>query len=210
MSPGYEVYYTQHGAKLPVKGGQNVDIFLQAAHPSVSRVSTDASSSKIRIAYQTINTAGMQEACIIDAEVKNPSQPPIVTPVTIIQARAPKFSSVMYFTFIDPDYVDMPAGVRSNVSVLYWLEASKVGVPRRYAARYCVFDDDHYSSPAYLSVDGGNPRHWTERADLGDYMSGGFFWKKYTLNYFAQWVEPTGIMANIVTLPFKPHFAAKK
>jgi hypothetical protein len=35
-------------------------------------------------------------------------------------------------------------------------------------------------------------------------MTGGFFWRNNKLNYLAQWVEPTGIRANIVRLPYQP------
>ena len=33
-------------------------------------------------------------------------------------------------------------------------------------------------------------------------MAGGFFWNTGTLNYLGQWVEPAGMQANVVSLPY--------
>src|SRR4029077_49381 len=147
--------------------------------------------SKIRVAYHSVNERGMQEARILRIEVRNPFAAPVVAPVRTIRAEDPRDYSVMYFTFIDPDYIDMPAKVRSNTSVLYWIEAPRVGLGSpHYAIRYMVFEGDfNTTSPSYLSVQDGHPEVWSKRQDLGDYMRGGFFWKDYMLNYVAQWVE---------------------
>src|SRR5207342_3192503 len=114
--------------------------------------------------------------------------------------------SVMYFNFIDPDYVDMPQGRASNKSVLYWIEVPTKGVTDgRFRMRYCVVEDDNrVSSPAHLSVANGAPRTWTVRQDLGDYVTGGFFWWRNRLNYFAHWNEPNAINANVVGLTYTP------
>ena len=63
--------------------------------------------------------------------------------------------------------------------------------------------------PDWVSFVPGNhdayvPVQWDKgMGRLGDYMTGGFFWWRSTLNYVAQWVEPDGLKANIVTLPYR-------
>lgn len=120
--------------------------------------------------------------------------------VRTLRAHDPKDYSVLYFNFIDPDYIDIPAETPSNTSVAYWIK-----VPRpRLTDRNMVFEGDFNTScPAHLSVQDGKPRTWSTRQDLGDYMAGGFFWRNNKLKYLAQWVEPTGIRANIITLPYQ-------
>jgi hypothetical protein len=208
ISAGYPVNYIEDGNKIPnaTVDPKAVDLFLQLFHPTISRISTDRTSSKVRVVYHARNEHGMQEARVLRIEVRNSSEAPVVIPVKTVRAETPTDYSVMYFTFIDPDYIDMPAGVRSNTSVLYWIEASRVGLSNpHYAIRYMVFEGDFNTTcPAYLSVQDGRPRTWSTRQDLGDYMSGGFFWKDYMLNYVAQWVDPTGIRANIIARPYQP------
>jgi hypothetical protein len=203
LSPGYPVHYLENGKSIPCKGpAKPVDLLLQCAHPSLSRVSTDTQSSRIRVAYQAVNAKGAQEARVVLVDVRDPARAPLVTSLNAVRAESPADHSCLFFTFIDPDYIDMPGAVKSNVSVLYWLEAPRVGVtPKRFSARYCVFHGaGKGSEPAFLSVQNGHPRTWSVRQDPGDYMSGGFFWWNGNLNYLTQWVEPDGIKANIVTI----------
>jgi hypothetical protein len=175
--------------------------------PAISRLSTtaDETSNSVRIAYQAKNAHDRQEYRVIAVSFTDPKQPPAVRPVKTIQAEDPAGHSVMYCTFIDPDYVDMPKGVTSNASVLYWLEApKKEGLwLKTYVMRYSVLEGMRCSEPAHLSVEKGNARRWPGRADLGDYMSGGFFWKDNALHYLPQWVEPEGIKGNLVSLEYK-------
>jgi hypothetical protein len=201
LSSGHAVHYVEaNGHSIPALGPRAVNILDQAAAPSLSRLSTNSKSSKVRVAYECRNSAGNQQACIIDVDVQDPSKEPTVNSVGIIQAADPKNESVLYFTFIDPDYIDMPAGVRSNTSVLYWLEAPRAGFSGPYSIRYTVFRNDEYHPPRFLSVKKNVPWTWSTAKDIGDYMTGGFFWANNSLNYFAQWAEPTGIRANIVTI----------
>ena len=69
-------------------------------------------------------------------------------------------------------------------------------------ARYCLVDGtpSQLSTIEALSVDGGAPRSWNGIDFGGDYMTGGFFYWKGK-NYVAQWTEPSGIWANIVSVP---------
>jgi len=220
ISPGYPVHYMEGNTPIPAALDYNddktppqdnryayeVDQHSTVYAPAISRVSTDGSSNKIRVAYQALNTSGRQEYCIVEVDVRDPNQMPVITPLRIIRAENPNDYSVLYGTFIDPDYIDMPDGLISNLSVFYWLEAPRKGLSsKQYAIRYMALEGDHSSTdPAYLSVMDSNPRTWATRQDIGDYMTGGFFWKDNTLNYLAQWVESDGIKANIITLPYQP------
>ncbi|MCC6444235.1 MAG: hypothetical protein IT210_12375 [Armatimonadetes bacterium] len=206
FSPGYPVFGTENGAAITSRGGESVDLFHQIALPSISRASAERRSSAVRVAYQIRNEQGMQEALIVKVIVKNPAKAPQVALLARVRAENPEKSSVMYFAFIDPDRVGLGRRPMPDTSVLYWVEAPARGAAeRRYAARYAVFSGDSCSAPAYLSVKGGQPRAWAVRQDLGDYMTGGFFYnrKDRSLNYLAQWVEPEGIVANIVTVKGK-------
>jgi hypothetical protein len=208
IGPGYPVNYMENGKSIPCAGSGPVDTFYQHAHPSISRISLGTTSNKIRVAYQSQNAQGMQEARVICVDVQDATKAPVVTPITTIRAEDPNHSSVMYFTFIDPDYLNMPANAQTNASLLYWIEVSRtLSSRKRYIIRGVVFEgESRYTSPMCLSVRNGAPRSWSKKQDIGDYMAGGFFWKDNTLNYVAQWVEPEGIKANIVTLsyPFSP------
>jgi len=97
----------------------------------------------------------------------------------------------------------MPANSKSNTSVLYWVEAPRQSAASSpLSARYVLINGDEVSAPANLSVANGAPRSWTPAQNVGDYMTGGFFFRNNALNFLAQWVEPDGIKANIVTTPF--------
>ena len=206
ISPGYPAYYVENGVNLPNAGASNVDILYKLSHPSISRVSTDTASSKVRAAYHATNSDGMQQTPVITINVQDPTKDPVVRPVRVVRAHDPKDYSVLYFNFIDPDYIDIPVETPSNTSVAYWIEVPRSGLTNKtYAIRYMVFEGDFNTScPAYLSVQDDKPRTWSTRQDIGDYMTGGFFWRQNELNYLAQWVEPTGIKANIVGLPYRP------
>jgi hypothetical protein len=205
LSSGFPVYFVENENRVENEGPESVDLFCQAHHPSISRVSTDTKTSRVRIAYQGRNAEGNQVIHLVGVQDDNPEVTPRITPIATIAADSPKDHSAMYFHFIDPDYIDMPSGVKANASVLYWLEAPRMGLQeKRYGVRYVVMDGDNkLSPPAYLSVAAGRPRTWSIRRDLGDYMAGGFFWKDDSLNFFAQWVEPDGIKANVITLPYR-------
>ncbi|KAH0537829.1 hypothetical protein FGG08_005442 [Glutinoglossum americanum] len=204
ISPAYAVNYVENGVKLPVSSsGAPTGLDPSSYGPSVSRLSTDTISSRIRAAYHTVNEFGMQEVRVININVKDPNRAPIVKPVKAIKTHNPQLYNILYYTFIDPDYLDMETGVKSNTAVLYWIEAlAQVNT----TARYIVFDgSSNTSCPQYLSTKVGQPRTWVKLGSIGDYMAGGFFWKDKTLNYVSHWVEPDGIHGNVVTLPYQPH-----
>src|SRR5262249_46292564 len=132
-----------------------------------------------------------------------------------VRANDPKNYSVMYFSFIDPDYVDLPLATRTNASVLYWIETRRKGLANgNFSARYIVVEGRHTTLTGHLSLTAGKPRTWSLPQDksesICDYMSGGFFWKDSTLNYLAHWIENDserlGIHANVVSLPYRRLF----
>jgi hypothetical protein len=176
---------------------------------SLSRLSTDVSTSKVRLVYTVRNSDNMLEARVVNFDALNPTSP---TGVAAIRAALPGDHSVMFPTFVDPDYLDMPRDERTNTTMLYWEEAPKPSTaPHAYSIKYVTIDGDStVSSPGFLSVSSGSPRFWTTRVDLGDYLNGGFFWRNKTLNYLAQWNEPNGsggdvVKANVVTLRSPVH-----
>jgi hypothetical protein len=165
----------------------------------MSRVSTDATTSKVRVVYSSLNASQMQEARIVNVDANDPTHP---VPVKTITSDKPDTHSIMFTTFIDPDYIDMPGFIKSNTSVLYWEDVPNgTTADQTYSARYALVRGDSDVGPALpLSVANGMPHPWKVRANIGDYVTGGFFWSGKTLNYLAQWVEPTGIQANVVTV----------
>jgi hypothetical protein len=207
MSPGYAVYYSDGTTSIPnsTVNPADVDLFYQLYHPSISRVSADTTTSKVRASYHTVNAQGMQESPIVTIDVQDANTSPVVKPVKIVRAQDPANYSVLYFNFIDPDYIDLPLATPSNTSVAYWIEAPRKGLAdEKFAIRHAQFDGAiNTSCPANLSLQNGQPRTWATSQPLGDYMTGGFFWKDQRLNYLAQWVEPAGIKANIVSLPYQ-------
>jgi hypothetical protein len=168
--------------------------------PSLSRVSTDTSSDIVRLVYQTMNTQGTQEARIVQFDSASPNSP---TSVAAIQADSPADHHVMYASFIDPDAMDQPSLFDPlNTSMLYWYEMpSPSSVTHDYGTRFLMVSGTTASNKGFLSVSNGAPRTWSVRADQGDYVSSGFFWRNKTFNYVPQWTENGGINYNVVTVP---------
>jgi hypothetical protein len=182
------------------KGELSVDISSPLRWtPYLSRISTDATSSKVRLVYPSVNENRMEEARVVDFDASDPTHP---VSVTTIRPSFPEDHSVLYATFIDPDYLDMPPDARSNTSMLYWLDVPTPGTDKHdYTARYVTISGDNaVTATSHLSVQNGIPRSWNSRADLGDYVTGGFYWRNKTLNYVAHWPEPGALVANVVTI----------
>ena len=176
---------------------------------SLSRRSTDSSSSKVRLAYTVRNADAMLETAIVNFDAAQPTNP---TSVALLKAAQNSSHSTMFPVFIDPDYIDMPNDERSNTSVLYWEDAPTPTAPdHSFAARYVTIDgDSSISAQSTLSVSNGAARSWNTHAPLGDYVVGGFLWRHKTLNYLAQWVEPGIVKGNVLTVnSTRPGFMVK-
>jgi hypothetical protein len=111
------------GADVPVSGPTSVDLFVQVGFPSISRISLDHTTSKVRIAYQAKGATGQQEMRVVRVEVRPDTTQPVIKNVAAVTADSATDHSAMYFNFNDPEYVDMPAGTQASSSMAYWIEA---------------------------------------------------------------------------------------
>jgi hypothetical protein len=204
LSPGYPVYDVQDGKQVPANGDGANTITFGVATPAISRISTDGRSSKIRVAYQATNSHGRQEARVLRVEVRDPNAAPAVTPIRAVRPEHDSDYSVMHFTFIEPDYIELPANTPSNASVLYWIESPRQGLANpAISARYMIFEGDYNTScPGHLLVKAGAPRTWSTPVHPGHYLAGAFCYRSGTLQYLAPWSEPDGLKTNIVSLPY--------
>lgn len=216
MGPHHQVNYIENGKPIPMRTDTQCVITPLnpppkgqtsggIGTPSLSRISADKSSSKIRIAYPVINENERQEIRVIRVEFgADPAQAPAVAPVRAVAAEDPKNYSACFPSIIDPDYVDMPGDKPSNLSLLFWVEFPKADVtPAKCSARYLTLNGDYRSGcPTYLSVANGLPRTWADAQATGDYVKGSFFWHSNALNFVPQWVEPDGVKTNVVTVPY--------
>jgi hypothetical protein len=180
-------------------------------HPSISRVSTDGLSSRVRVSLLALNAHARNIYAIVDIGVTDQGGQLVLEPNSLrlagrVEARDPANYSVLHGTFIDPDYVSMPPGVVSDASLFYWLEwprgrgeSLEWTLPEDMCVRGCLFDGSpsSRSNVVPLSVANGTLRTWKGRAPGGDYMSGGFFYDD-GFYYLPQWTEPEGIRGNLV------------
>jgi hypothetical protein len=176
------------------------------SHPSISRVSTDTATSKVRVSLLGLNENSRNRYAVIDFGVVDQDGFPHLEPGSLkfggkIEAKDPVGHSVLHGTFIDPDYIGTPSDFASNTALFYWLEWPGVGATDM-SARYCFFSGSpsHQSGVGSLSVTNGALRTWASKDAGGHYMTGGFYYWK-GLNYVAQWREPDGIRANIIRVP---------
>ncbi|HEY8087793.1 MAG TPA: sialidase family protein, partial [Polyangiaceae bacterium] len=197
-----------------VNGFNGLDINANLQSYTIGRVSKDTFSSVVRIVYPMTNGYGTQslETAYVSVSDANPSNPPIVTVATTIDAAGPALNSTVFPTIVEPDYVDTPAGFQTDRSLLYWLESSGTngGQPDlspQFCARFYVLGSGiRNPGPYSLTRSNGTPVCWSVSPGngIGDYMTGGFFWDKRRLNFLAQWLETDGaIHANLVRV--SPH-----
>jgi hypothetical protein len=153
-----------------------------------------------------LNEHHRQVVAVVDIDITDTPSGPRLKPGSLrlagrIEASDPSTHSVHHGVFVDPDYVSMPSGNASNVSMFYWLDWPGVG-STDMSARYCFFSGwpSHKSSSSPLSVNNGALRTWQSSNAGGDYVDGAFYYWKGQ-NYVAQWLEPGGIRANIVHVP---------
>lgn len=191
-------YYDVGGLRFPLLAGcdPNYGTLVYKPTNSISRISTDATSSRVRLTYPWVNANGRTALAVMNVEVPNEAADPVVTPVATFQAMDTS-CSVLASNFIDPDATGA-ANWKSNTALLYWIEGSTDAAKNSYV-RYSVFyGDSGYSPPAVI----GGPSKPT--VNSGHYTYGGCYTHKDgSLNFLPLWVEPGGIRANLVTVPVK-------
>ncbi len=191
------VFYTQNGLQIPPDGNASFGKLVAKYTNSISRVSTDASSSKVRLSYPFIDLQLATALAVIEVSVPDDAGKPFVRSLATI--RTGSRASILASAFIDPD----AAGSQSNISVLYWMEGSTAtNVPS--VVRYSLFRGDSAPTAPVKLADSGQPTKST-----GHYMYGGAFTSADGgLNYVAQWAQADGIRALIITVPAPPPAAS--
>ncbi|MEQ1827133.1 MAG: sialidase family protein [Pirellula sp.] len=201
FSSGKPVYYQVDGGvtSIPVLVGADpmYSHFVYKATNSISRISTDTTSSRVRLTYPWVNANGRTAIAVINVEVPNDFAAPVVLPVAMFQA-IDSSCSVLASSFIDPDATGA-VNWKSNTAMLYWIEGS-TDVAKESYVRYCVFHGESgYSPPAII----GGPSKPT--VSSGHYTYGGSYTHSDgSLNFLPLWVEAGGIRANLVTVPPDP------
>lgn len=138
LGPENVVLYNDGSGDVPHNVVIDADLFINpVTHLSVSRISTDTTTSKIRAAYPSVNASDMEETRVISIEVPSGGGAPIVEPIVTVQPEDPDDHSTLYFSFIEPDYLDMPSGVKSNVAMGYWIEPPRCREDEHRCAAQC-------------------------------------------------------------------------
>ncbi len=179
---------------IPAGDDKNYRDLVRKATNSISRISTDVVSSKVRLSYSWLDENKRTAIAVVHVEVPNDTSEPKVSPITTFRAADPG-NSILASSFIEPDAGGATVA-RTNASVFYWVEGSTDETQEAYV-RYAVFrGDKSVSQPAVLA----GP--YKPTVFVGDYTYGGsFFPKDGSYNYLAQWLQKDGIRANIVTIP---------
>jgi hypothetical protein len=168
--------------------------FVYKATNSISRISTDAGSSKVRLSYSFMEN-GQTGVAVVMVEISDDSSPPKITPLAKFYASDPS-RSILASTFVEPDIAAARDG--ENTSLFYWVE----GAERDFDAysRFSVFRGEATGTdPADL----GGP--WNPMLSVGHYMySGSFRSPDGRMSYLAHWVQPNAVTANIVSVPRMP------
>jgi hypothetical protein len=203
LNNGFTVYYNGNNNKKAAVD-ETAHILRSIQQNSISRASFDQSSSEVRLAYSGLNSDGRQVYYLQHARINDqtPSNAPTMTPTKIIEASSKSKYSVTLGSFIDVDYISIPASKPSNKTIFYWIETSTGSNPVKNAAKYVLLYNGFgfTTEPAFLSKTNNAPRYWNTSSGIGDYFTGGFFWSNNQLNYLCQWNESDGIHANIVTV----------
>lgn len=186
-------------------------VFRAIQQISICRVSTDKQTSIVCAAYSTLNKFGRQEYRFVTIKVDDNAKPetqPTVYNLLALKSEDEKKNSIIYGTFIQPDFVDKDNFKEYNNAIVFYYVEVSTGPSPKAMAKYLVFGNSGYASSSmvllregYLSTKSdGSPRKWSDPASIGDYMSGGFFFYKNACHYLAQWEENDGSHANIITV----------
>ena len=162
---------------------------------SISRISTDAFSSRVRLSYPWVDDDGSTAIAIVNVEVSNDSEAPVVSTAALLRPSNTSHS-ILASTFVDPDTAGARAG--NNTSVFYWIEGS-TDKDQPAAVRYTVFRGaDGVTEPNTVSNlhDFASPAHYV--------YAGSFFPDDGSANFLLQWPEAAAINASVVTIPPAP------
>jgi hypothetical protein len=205
MSEGKTIIAKDHGAELKYEAGAGLDD-IRGYPLCIAPNHSYGTRSSVWVAYPALNASKMQTYAVSTVTFGGVSEPNIIL-VANVAAEDPKKTSATMGAFIYDDRVD-PDDQNTDLSctLFYWLEAqpktSTDSQKNNLLVRYQIFHSGQSLPPGYLSVANGTKRYFT-RTGIGDYFSGGYFWLEGQLNFMAQWNEPDGIKANIVSLtPF--------
>lgn len=94
---------------------------------SISRISTDSSSSKIRISYPAVDDNGRTMMVLANVTCPEDAGQPIVQPLKVIKGNKAAGNSVLCATFVDADVTIAKVG--KNTALFYWLEGTGVPTP---------------------------------------------------------------------------------
>ena len=203
MSEGKTFLAKDHGKELNY--GAAADMGDIRGYPlCIAPSNSQGPRSSVWVAYPTLNASNVQTYVVATVSFGGSSEPTVTLAANVAAEDSTKTSATMG-AFIYDDLVD-PDDQNTDLScvLFYWLEAQPTTSTDSNMAnvlvRYQVFHSGQAFPPGNLSVQGGSKRYF-KRTQNGDYFSGGYFWLNDELNFLAQWVEPGGIRANIVSLP---------
>ena len=210
----------------PITSGVNgvYGCAVYKATNSISRVSLDANSSKVRISYPLVNGSNQTGVAIAQIEVSDTSNP-VEKPIALIYGQNFDKSSILSSQFIEPD---ADAAGKTNKAAFYWVEAEPVGnAPQitknakgeekldcfafagKVTANYAIINSElpmGLPTGEFLSKTSTANRSWTvqnlngQGRFYGDYAYGGSYYSNGRLHFLGQWREPDSIQANIVSI----------
>jgi hypothetical protein len=184
FSEAYPVNLTANGS--PVKagsGGVYAEVVYKATN-SISRISGDGETSKVRLTYPVVDAAGNTALAVMIATVKPVNKKPFVKSLGILQAKS---GSIFASQFIDPD-AEGASKLKSSSAALYWIEGSKQTGRVR-----CLVCNGETMSPAADVCAAFSPTGST-----GHYLSGGSYVENGQVKFLAQWAQPAGIFVNSI------------
>lgn len=170
---------------------------------SMARIDSGGSSSRVRIAYPTLNATGGHDyrVCIVTLGA---GQGPQVDSQLTITPVDPVNTTCALGAFVEHDLVD--SDVPERHCLFYWLEVPLPSAPPggRIVARYKLFSGPTgHGKSDWLSLNQGQ-RHDFANVAVGHYMKGAnFLWNKHS-HFLALWREPDGVRGNIVSVAAAP------
>ncbi len=202
MSAGQTIVAKQNGQPLDF-GFDPEQKDIRGSQPCIARIGSYGDMDRVWVAYPSLNADGMQIYVIAEVSFGGDAVPTVQLVATVAAEDATAASAVMG-AFVYDDLVDLGGKNTTPCALFYWVDSppSTSTGKDKLLARYQIFYSGGSFPPGYLSVTGAGRRYFS-RVGIGDYFSGCYFWRDNHLNFLAQWNEPDGIKANVVSLtPF--------